>query len=84
MLGGGERYNLKSIKSLTASIINKHWPIAKLVLVHDEHYQTRVQARASLFEYINVYYNRHRRHSTIGYMTPEKFEATMATMDKVA
>ena len=50
----------------------------------DEHYQTRVQARASLFEYINVYYNRQRRHSTIGYMTPEKFEATMATMDKVA
>ena len=57
----------------------------KVELVHDdEHYQTRVQARASLFEYINVYYNRQRRHSTIGYMTPEKFEATMATMDKVA
>ena len=48
----------------------------KVELVHDEYYQTRVQARASLFEYINVYYNRQRRHSTIGYMTPEKFEAT--------
>lgn len=56
----------------------------KVELVHDEHYQTRVQARVSLFEYINVYYNRQRRHSTIGYMTPEKFEATMATMDKIA
>lgn len=56
----------------------------KVELVHDENYQTRSQAKSSIFEYINVYYNRKRRHSFIDYMTPEKFEAIMRSLDKVA
>jgi len=49
----------------------------KVELVHDENYQSRQQARNSIFEYINVYYNRIRRHSFINYMTPDKFESKM-------
>jgi len=46
----------------------------KKELVHRERYQTRSQARQSLFEYIETFYNRVRRHSTIGYLAPIKFE----------
>lgn len=37
-------------------------------------YQTRNEARASLFEYMEVFYNRQRRHSTINYVAPLAFE----------
>lgn len=46
----------------------------KKELVHQEKYATREQAKASLFRYIEVYYNRMRRHSALGYMTPEQYE----------
>jgi putative transposase len=35
---------------------------------------SRAQARLSIFEYIEVWYNRHRRHSALGYQSPEAFE----------
>ncbi len=50
----------------------------KKELVHHEDYATREQARASLFEYIEVFYNRERRHSTLGYRTPADHEAARA------
>jgi putative transposase len=48
----------------------------KRELVHDEHYTTREQARASLFEYVEAFYNRVRRHSALGYVAPAEFERT--------
>jgi transposase InsO family protein len=47
----------------------------KTELCDHEHYQTRAEARASVFEYIEVFYNRVRLHSTIDYCSPEEFEA---------
>lgn len=49
----------------------------KTELVHHEHYATREQARRSLFEWIEVFYNRRRRHSSLGYLSPESFEAKL-------
>ena len=43
----------------------------KTELVYHERYQTRNQARNSLFEYIEVFYNRIRKHSALGYKSPE-------------
>lgn len=43
----------------------------KKELVHHERYPTRDAARRSLFEYIEVFYNRQRRHSALDYQTPE-------------
>ena len=42
----------------------------KKELVHHEHYRTHAQARHSLFEYIEVFYNRQRTHSAINYQSP--------------
>ena len=46
----------------------------KKELVHDEDYQTREEARGSIFESIEVFYNRVRRHSTPGYKSPIEYE----------
>ena len=47
----------------------------KKELVHHEDYATREQAKASIFEYIEAFYNRQRRHSTLGYVSPADYEA---------
>jgi len=47
----------------------------KRELVHRTTYATRDQARAAVFEYIEVFYNRRRLHSALGYMSPPEFEA---------
>ena len=46
----------------------------KTELVYFENYQTREESRSSIFEYIEVFYNRERRHSALNYMSPVKFE----------
>jgi putative transposase len=46
----------------------------KKELTHGEIVATREEARASIFEYIEVFYNRIRRHSSLGYMSPADYE----------
>ena len=41
--------------------------------VHGTRYETRAEAEADLFEYIAIFYNRRRRHSTLGYSSPTQF-----------
>lgn len=53
------------------------WATLKNELVNHEHYATREQARQSIFEYIEVFYNRKRLHSSLGYQSPEAFEASL-------
>jgi transposase InsO family protein len=47
----------------------------KKELVHHEDYTTREQARTSIFEYIETFYNRTRRHSSLEYQSPADYEA---------
>ena len=46
----------------------------KVELVHRSRWSTRTQARNELFEYIELFYNRQRRHSALGYLSPNEFE----------
>jgi putative transposase len=50
------------------------WHTLKNELIHRQNFQTRSQAQLSIFEYIEVFYNRIRRHSSIGYVSPAQFE----------
>jgi transposase InsO family protein len=45
--------------------------------VYFEDYKTRAEAKDKIFEYIEVFYNRTRRHSTLEYLSPAEFEAIM-------
>ena len=42
--------------------------------IYHEFYATRQQARQSVFEYIEFFYNTRRRHSALGYLSPEEYE----------
>ncbi len=46
----------------------------KTELIHHETYQTRSTAKQAVFEYIEVFYNRERRHSAMGYLSPVDYE----------
>ncbi len=48
----------------------------KRELVHDERYTTRAEAKSSIFEYVEAFYNRVRRHSSLGFLSPVEFERT--------
>ena len=50
----------------------------KKELVHHRRYRTRDEATQDIFEYVEVFYNRMRRHSTLGYHSPAAFEAMTA------
>lgn len=51
------------------------WSTLKTELIDDRIYDTRAEARQAIFEYIEVFYNRQRRHSSIDYLTPVEQEA---------
>ena len=57
------------------AVMESFWATLKTELVHQQRYQTRQQAKASIFVYIEVFYNRKRLHSSLGYVSPESFEA---------
>jgi putative transposase len=67
MSGTGNCYDNAAMESFFHTLKTEH--------VYFEHYQTREQAKRSIFEYVEVFYNRQRLHSTLGYATPNEFEA---------
>ena len=50
----------------------------KVELVYDVDWGTRDQARRDIFEFIEIWYNRERRHSSLGYCTPVEYEQMLA------
>lgn len=50
------------------------WSTLKIELVHRCEFQTRAAARHAIFEFIEVFYNRQRLHSALGYLSPVDFE----------
>jgi putative transposase len=66
MSGKGHCYDNAVVESFFHTLKTEH--------VFFERYRTREEAMVSLFEYIETFYNRKRRHSTLGYLSPEEFE----------
>jgi transposase InsO family protein len=62
----GNCYDNAPVESFFASM--------KKELIHRRSFATHQEARSALFEWIAVWYNRKRRHSTLGYLSPEQFE----------
>jgi transposase InsO family protein len=57
------------------AVVESFFGTIKTELVHRTRYDTRSEARSSVFEWIECWYNRRRRHSSLGYVSPEMFEA---------
>jgi putative transposase len=66
MSGVGQCWDNAPMESFFASL--------KKELVHHEDYQSRAEARASIFEYIETFYNPKRRHSSLGFVSPAEYE----------
>lgn len=60
------------------AVVESFFGTLKTELVHGRQYATRAEARASIFEYVEVFYNRERRHSALGYLSPAEYEARHA------
>lgn len=56
------------------AVVESFFHTLKTELVSFEKYRSREEAMISLFEYIEVFYNRERKHSFLGYLSPEEFE----------
>ncbi|QSO53025.1 transposase [Alicyclobacillus curvatus] len=54
--------------------------VIKRELIHLENYTTRAHAQRDIWEYIEIWYNRRRIHSSIGYRTPAQFGALYYTI----
>ncbi len=67
----GDCYDNAAMESFFATL--------KAELEHYGRYVTRRQARTEIFEYIEVFYNRQRRHSSLGYLSPLQFEQRIVT-----
>ena len=65
-------------KCLDNAVAESFFGSLKNEWVNYEDYKTREQARQSIFEYIEVFYNRQRRHASLDYMTPVEYEARNA------
>jgi transposase InsO family protein len=66
MSGVGNCYDNAAQESFYHTLKTEH--------VYFEFYKNREEAKQSIFEYIEVFYNRKRRHSTLGYVSPVMFE----------
>jgi putative transposase len=66
MSGVGQCWDNAPMESFFASL--------KKELVHHEDYQTRAEAKASIIEYIEMFYNNVRLHSSLGYVSPAAYE----------
>lgn len=58
------------------TVMESFYHSLKTEWVRFEDYRTRAQTRSSIFEYIERFYNRQRRHSTLEYRSPEVFETS--------
>ena len=59
------------------AVMESFYRSLKTELIHHEDFQTREEARGAIFEYIEVFYNRLRRHSTLGYISPLEYELAL-------
>jgi len=66
MSGKGNCYDNAVVESFFHSL--------KTELIQFKNYQSRAEARSDIFEYIEIFYNRVRRHSTLGYLSPLDYE----------
>jgi transposase InsO family protein len=56
----------------------------KTELIYRQSWATRAKVRRAVFEFVEVFYNRQRLHSSLKYMTPAEYEQTMIHHHKAA
>lgn len=55
-------------------MMESFWSSMQIELLNRKRWKTRVELANAIFEYIEVFHNRQRRHSALGYRTPIEYE----------
>ena len=66
------------------AVVESFFSSLKMELVYERSFQTHEEAKRALFEYIEAWYNRRRRHSALGYVSPEEYERNASTRSAAA
>jgi transposase InsO family protein len=66
------------------AVVESFFSTLKTELVHRVDFLTRAAAKSALFEFIEVFYNRKRRHSSLGYVSPAEFELAASQVPQAA
>jgi transposase InsO family protein len=66
------------------AVVESFFSTLKQELVYLSTFKTRQQAQLALFEYIEVFYNRKRRHSSLGYLSPVEYERSVLPSELAA
>jgi transposase InsO family protein len=66
------------------AVVESFFGSLKQELVHWRNYQTRSEAQQDILNYISVFYNNYRLHSTLGYMSPGNYEKQLIEMKEAA
>src|SRR6185312_112153 len=84
-ISGHSRVNSSTIvrhrkrrRSTRSAVVESFFATLTKELLIDGLFTTRAEASREVFEFIEIWYNRQRRHSTLGYRTPAEYEATLA------
>ena len=64
----GNAYDNAVVESFFSNLKNE--------LTHHRRFSNREQARSEIFDYIELFYNRHRAHATLHYVSPAEYETT--------
>jgi putative transposase len=73
------RYGMKASMSKKGdcwdnAVMESFFHTLKVEHIYHQHFRTRSEAMSSIFEWIEVFYNRHRIHSSLGFVSPECYE----------
>lgn len=66
------------------AVVESFFGSLKQERVHWRNYQTRYEAQQDILQYISVFYNNYRLHSTLGYMSPSDYETQLTKIKKAA
>ena len=74
-----DRHGVEASMSRTGNcydnaVVESFWGKLKTEMVYHQRFATKAQARAAIFEYIEMFYNRKRLHAALGYVSPVQFE----------
>jgi transposase InsO family protein len=65
------------------AVIESFWARLQVEVLNRKRWRTRVELANAIFEYLEIFHNRQRRHSAIGMLTPIEYE-TLQTRQSVA
>jgi len=66
------------------AMIESFWSRVQVELLNQQRWRTRIELANALFEYLEIFHNRRRRHSALGMLTPIEYELRVSAAEPVA